>query len=50
MEKLIKVNIVIEAHEDDTLDDIIDALVEFVESKGWFLGGGFQDITDEENI
>ena len=29
-----------------TLDEFTDAFIEFIESKGWYFGGGFREIQD----
>lgn len=29
-----------------TMDEFYDAFIGFIESKGWYFGGGFQEIID----
>ena len=47
MSKEIEIGGCIEVPDEITEDDVCDAFIEFVESKGWFFGGGFKEITDE---
>ena len=46
MRKEIEIMGCIEIPSDTTKDEVIDAFVDFVESKGWYFGGGFQEIID----
>ncbi len=44
--KEIKVNGCIEIQQELTLDEFEKQFIEFIESKGWFFGGGFNEIVD----
>ena len=46
MSKEIEIGGCIEVPNEITIDEVYDAFIAFVESKGWFFGGGFQEITD----
>ncbi len=47
MRKEIEINGCIEVPNEITMDEVIDAFIGFVESKGWHFGGGFREINDE---
>jgi len=47
MSKEIEIGGCIEVPEEITVDDVCDAFIDFVESNGWFFGGGFHEVTDE---
>ena len=46
MRKEIEINGCIEIPPEMTMDVFTDAFIEWVESKGWFFGGGFREIAD----
>ena len=46
MRKEIEINGCIEIPPEMTMDAFTDAFIEWVESKGWFFGGGFREIAD----
>lgn len=44
--KVIKVSGGMEIPDEMTMDEFIDAFLELIESKGWFFGGGFKEMSD----
>ena len=48
MRKEIEINGCIEIPPETTMDEFCDAFIEWVESKGWFFGGGFREYVDGE--
>jgi hypothetical protein len=46
--RLIEINGVAEIHPAITFDQFIDMFIRFIESHGWFFGGGYKDVTNEE--
>ena len=46
MRKEIEINGCIEIPPEMTMDAFADAFLELIESKGWFFGGGFNEIID----
>jgi hypothetical protein len=46
MIKEIEINGCVEIPPEMTMDEVCDAFIEFVESKGWYFGGGFSEIID----
>ena len=46
MRKEIEINGCIEIPSDMTIDAFTDAFIEWIESKGWYFGGGLQEIVD----
>lgn len=46
MSKEIEIGGCIEVPNEMTVDEVCDALIAFIESKGWFFGGGFHEVTD----
>ena len=42
MSKEIEIIGCIEAPDDIAVDEVTDALIDFIESKGWYFVGGFQ--------
>lgn len=46
--RLIELNDVAEIYSNISNDQFIDMLIRFIESHGWFFGGGFKDITGKE--
>lgn len=46
MRKEIEINGCVEVPPEITMDEFCDAFIEFVESKGWYFGGGFNEIID----
>lgn len=46
MRKEIEINGCIEIPPEMTMDAFVDAFLELIESKGWFFGGGFNEIID----
>lgn len=49
-EKEIEINGCIEIPNDITMDEVIDKFIEFVESNGWYFGGGFRKIINGHYI
>jgi hypothetical protein len=47
--RLIEINGVVEVHPIVSVDQFSDMFISFIEAHGWFFGGGYRDITDEEN-
>ncbi len=47
MRKVFEINGCIEVPPDVTEDEFSDAFFEFLESKGWFFGGGMVEIQDD---
>jgi len=47
--RLIEINGVAEIHPSVSIDQFCDMFIRFIESHGWFFGGGYKDITDEKN-
>ena len=50
MRKEIEINGCIEIPPETTIDEVCDAFIEWVESKGWFFGGGFREYVDGEPV
>ena len=48
MSKEIEIGGCIEVPDEITMDEVSDAFIEFIESKGWYFGGGFHELPDEE--
>ncbi len=48
MSKEIKIGGVIETPDDMTVDKLSDAFLQFVEQNGWYFGGGFREVTDDD--
>ena len=48
MRKEIEINGCIEIPPETTMDEFCDAFIEWVESKGWFFGGGLREYVDGE--
>lgn len=46
MRKEIEINGCIEIPPEITIDEFIDTFMELIESKGWYFGGGYQEIID----
>lgn len=46
MRKVIEINGCIEIPPEMTMDDFTNVFLELIESKGWYLGGGFNEIVD----
>lgn len=46
MRKKIEINGCIEIPPEMTLDEFENEFIKWVESKGWFFGGGFREIAD----
>ncbi len=46
MSKEFEINGCVEVPLQVTQDEFLDALLEFVESKGWYFGGGISEIQD----
>jgi len=44
--RLININGVVEVHPAITIDQFINMFIRFIESHGWFFGGGYKDITE----
>ena len=47
MSKEIEIGGCIEVPDEITVDEVCDTFIAFVESKGWFFGGGFHEVSDE---
>lgn len=47
--RLVEINGVAEIHPNVSSDQFMDMFIRFIESHGWFFGGGFKDVTDEED-
>lgn len=48
MSKEIEIGGCIEVPDEITMDEVTDAFIEWIESKGWYFGGGFHELPDEE--
>lgn len=48
--KEIEINGCIEISNDATMDEVINKFIEFVESNGWYFGGGFKTIINGHYI
>lgn len=46
MDKEFEINGCVMVSPDVTYDDFWEAFIDFVESKGWFFGGGIEEIVD----
>lgn len=46
MRKEIEINGCIEIQPEMTIDEFTNAFIELIESKGWYFGGGFNEIID----
>jgi len=46
--RLIEINGVAEVHPVISIDQFSDMFIRFIEAHGWFFGGGYKDITDDE--
>lgn len=46
MRKEIEINGCIEIPPEMTSDEFTDTFIEWIESKGWYFGGGFREIAD----
>lgn len=46
--RLMEINGVVEIYPIISSDQFCDMFIHFIESHGWFFGGGFKDITDEK--
>ena len=46
MRKEIEINGCIEIPPETTMDEFTDAFLGLIESKGWYFGGGFNEIVD----
>ena len=49
MSKEIEISGCIEVTEEITVDEVTNAFIDFIESKGWYFGGGFQEITCKDD-
>ena len=49
MSKEIEISGCIEVTEEITVDEVTKAFIDFIESKGWYFGGGFQEITYKDD-
>ena len=50
MRKEIEINGCVEIPKELTMDAFTDAFIEWIESKGWYFGGGFNEIVDGHYI
>ena len=48
-EKEIEIGGCLTVPSDVTKDDVIDAFIQWAESKGWYFGGGFRELSLEES-
>ena len=48
MSKEIEIGGCIEVPDELTVAEVEDAFIEFIVSKGWYFGGGFHELPDEE--
>ena len=46
MRKEIEIGGCVEVPPEMTMDEFYDAFLEWIESKGWYFGGGFKEIVD----
>ena len=46
MRKEIQINGCVEIPYDISIDEFTDVFIEWIESKGWYFGGGFDEIAD----
>lgn len=46
MQKEIEIDGCVEIPNEMTIDEFTCAFIEFIESKGWYFGGGFKEIID----
>ncbi len=46
MRKEIEINGCVEVPPEMTMDEFAHVFLEFIESKGWYFGGGFNEIID----
>lgn len=46
MRKEIEINGCVEIPSEMTMDEFYDEFLNFIESKGWYFGGGFKEIID----
>lgn len=46
MRKEIEIGGCVEVPPELTIDEFTDAFIAFIESKGWYFGGGFREIVD----
>ena len=46
MRKEIEINGCVEIPPETTMDEFTDAFLGLIESKGWYFGGGFNEIVD----
>ena len=46
MRKEIEINGCVEIPGEVTQEEFVDAFIDWVESKGWYFGGGFREILD----
>lgn len=46
MRKEIEINGCVEIPPEMTMDEFYDEFLNFIESKGWYFGGGFKEIID----
>jgi len=47
--QLISIDGIAEIHPNIPIDQFLNMFIRFIESHGWFFGGGHRDVTDEEN-
>ena len=47
--KEIEISGCVEVPLEMTLDEFSDAFIDWIESKGWHFGGGFKEVSEEEN-
>ena len=48
MRKEIEINGCVEIPCEISIDEFTDAFIEWIESKGWYFGGGFHELPDKE--
>lgn len=50
MSKEIEITGCIEVPDELAPDEVMDAFIEFIESKGWYFGGGCREIIDKKDV
>lgn len=47
MSKEFRIRGCVEVEEDITIHEFVDEFIAWLESKGWYFGGGFEEVKDE---
>ena len=45
-ERMIEIRGLLEITPEDKMSDVIDAFLRWIESRGWYFGGGFREVVD----